>query len=78
MLNRIKYILSYFLLVWFYFLIQKPIFMLCNASKSYSIVDYMSVIWHGASLDATTTGYLSIVPFLLTITSVWYRLIILL
>lgn len=73
MLNRIKYILSYFLLVWFYFLIQKPIFMLCNASKSYSVTDYMSVMWHGASLDATTTGYLTIIPFVLTIASVWFR-----
>ena len=73
MLNRIKYILSYFLLVWFYFLIQKPIFMLCNASKSYSVTDYLSVMWHGASLDATTTGYLTIIPFVLTIASVWFR-----
>ena len=73
MLNRIKYILSYFLLVWFYFIIQKPIFMLCNASKSYSVTDYLSVMWHGASLDATTTGYLTIIPFLLTIASVWFR-----
>ena len=73
MWNRIKYLLSYFLLVWGFFLIQKPVFMAVNASKSYALTDYLSVMWHGAGLDATTTGYLTILPFLLTVVSVWYR-----
>lgn len=73
MWNRIKYLLSYFVLIWAYFLVQKPIFMACNASKDYSIGDYLSVMWHGAGLDATTTGYLTILPFVLTVASVWFR-----
>jgi len=47
--------------------------MACNASKDYSIGDYLSVMWHGAGLDATTTGYLTILPFVLTVASVWFR-----
>lgn len=73
MWSRIKYLLSYFVLIWAYFLVQKPVFMACNASKDYSIGDYLSVMWHGAGLDATTTGYLTILPFVLTVTSVWFR-----
>ena len=73
MWSRIKYLLSYFVLIWAYFLVQKPVFMACNASKDYSIGDYLSVMWHGAGLDATTTGYLTILPFVLTVASVWFR-----
>ena len=73
MWNRIKYLLSYFVLIWAYFLVQKPVFMACNASKDYRIGDYLSVMWHGAGLDATTTGYLTILPFVLTVASVWFR-----
>lgn len=73
MWNRIKYLLSYFVLIWAYFLVQKPVFMACNASKDYSIGDYLSVMWHGAGLDATTTGYLTILPFVLTVASIWFR-----
>ena len=73
MWNRIKYLLSYCVLIWAYFLVQKPVFMACNASKDYSIGDYLSVMWHGAGLDATTTGYLTILPFVLTVASVWFR-----
>ena len=73
MWNRIKYLLSYFVLIWAYFLVQKPVFMACNASKDYSIGDYLSVMWHGAGLDSTTTGYLTILPFVLTVASVWFR-----
>ena len=73
MWSRIKYLLSYFLLVWAYFLIQKPVFMACNATKHYALYDWLGVVWHGAGLDATTAGYLTILPFLLTVASVWFR-----
>lgn len=73
MLQRLKYIVSCFLIMWTYFLVQKPLFILCNAQRTYSVADFLDVMWHGASLDATTTGYLTIVPFLLTLVSVWWR-----
>lgn len=73
MWSRIKYLLSYFLILWGYFIVQKPVFMAMNAPKSYGLTDYLSVMWHGCGLDATTTGYLTILPFLLTVASVWFR-----
>ena len=71
MWKRIKYLTSFFFAVLGYFVVQKPLFMLCNASKHYSVSDYLDVVWHALSLDATTTGYLTIVPFLLCLVSVW-------
>lgn len=71
MWNRIKYIALFFLTTLCFFLLQKPIFMLCNASKAYALTDYTDVVWHALSLDATTTGYLTIVPFVLSLVSVW-------
>ena len=72
-LQRLRYILSCFIIMWTFFLVQKPIFILCNAQRTYSVADFLDVMWHGASLDATTTGYLTIVPFLLPLVSVWWR-----
>lgn len=72
-LQRLRYILSCFVIIWTFFLVQKPIFILCNAQRTYSVADFLDVMRHGASLDATTTGYLTIVPFLLTLVSVWWR-----
>lgn len=71
MWSRLKYLVSCFLVVWVYFIAQKPLFMLCNASKQYAVGDFLSVMCHGASLDATTAGYLAIVPFVLCVVSVW-------
>ena len=72
MWQRLKYLLSEFVVVWAYFVLQKPVFMMCNASKHYALTDYLSVAWHGAWLDATTAGYLTAIPFLLMLVSVWY------
>ena len=71
MLSRLKYLLSFFAVVWGYFLIQKPIFMLCNAARHYPLADYVDVMWHAAHLDATTAGYLTILPFVVCLVSVW-------
>lgn len=71
MYPRIGYLLTFFLTVWAYFLLQKPVFMFCNAGKPYRLSDYLDVIYHGAGLDATTAGYITALPFLLTLLSVW-------
>ena len=68
---RTGYLFSFFLTIWAYFLLQKPLFMFCNAGKPYHLTDYLDVIVHGAGLDATTTGYVTAFPFLLTLVSVW-------
>lgn len=73
MLRRILYLLLHFCVLWVFFLLQKPFFMLADSLKSYSFTDYLQVMWHGASLDATTAAYLTVIPFLLVFVSVWYR-----
>ena len=73
MWNRIKYLLSYFALVWCYFLVQKPVAMVFNAPENYSVADCLGVVWRGVVPDAATTGCLTVVPFLIVVASVWYR-----
>ena len=54
--------------------IQKPLFMLFNNQQadSCSLADYLSVILHGLKLDLTVAGYLTVVPLVLTLASVWF------
>ena len=56
-------------------MIQKPVFMLYNHSleKGYPLNDYLQVMFHGASLDATTAGYLTALPFIIIIISIWFK-----
>ena len=53
----------------------KPIFMIYNHSlyNLVSFVDYFKVIYHGFSMDMSVAGYLTIVPALLIVASVWLR-----
>ena len=56
-------------------ILQKPLFMLYNGAceKGLGIGDFLQVIWHGASLDAAVVGYLTIVPYLVILVSVWLK-----
>lgn len=49
--------------------------MLYNGAceKGLGIGDSLQVIWHGASLDAAVVGYLTIVPYLVILVSVWLK-----
>ncbi|GHV50585.1 sulfatase [Bacteroidia bacterium] len=53
--------------------IQKPIFMLyhIDLAKGSTIADWLNVIIHGLKLDLTMAGYLTIIPLLCIIASVW-------
>lgn len=75
MKKRITYIVSFFLAVFLIFVCQKPFFMLYNAmaEKEAGFGDMCQVMWHGASLDATTAGYFTALPFLLVLISIWMR-----
>lgn len=75
MKKRITYIVWYFLTVLLIFVCQKPLFMLYNdaVEKGVNGSDYGQVMWHGASLDAAVSGYLTAVPLLLVMISVWLK-----
>ena len=75
MKKRFVYIVSYFITVFLLFVCQKPLFMLYNDAQAKGVEwsDYWLVMFHGASLDATTAGYLTIVPLLMILTSIWLK-----
>ena len=75
MKKRIIYIVSYFLLILTLFVSQKPFFMLYNdaSEKGALFGDFFRVMGNGMSLDATTAGYLTALPFLLVLVSIWVK-----
>lgn len=75
MKKRFTFLLAFFLTAFALFVLQKPCFMLYNDAigKGGSMNDFLQVMWNGASLDATTAGYLTAVPFLLVLVSIWLK-----
>ena len=50
-------------------------FMICNhAEGTFSVGDMFAVLWHGLSLDLSTALYFLILPFLITMVSIWVRI----
>ncbi|MCC8170493.1 MAG: sulfatase-like hydrolase/transferase [Parabacteroides sp.] len=73
MKNRVLFLMATFVGFLPVFVIQKPVFMAYHhqlASAS-TLTDYLKVIAHGLTLDLSIAGYLTIVPFLLVLFSVW-------
>ena len=73
----LSFIKTYVILV-ILFVVQKPLFLLLEKSstapQTINIWDYMpQVIWHGLSLDLGMAGYLSGIPGLLLLVSIWIR-----
>ena len=68
----IKLILTFLLWV-LVFALQKPVFMAYYHSlyAETSAADWLQVIWHGLPLDFSLAGYLTALPALLLIISVW-------
>lgn len=56
------------------FALQKPLFMLYHRelASGCSLTDYLKVIAHGLKLDCTLAGYLTVVPLLCVLVSVWF------
>lgn len=75
MKKRFVYLLLFFVAFLCYFLLQKPAFMLYNDAwdKGIGFTDYLQVMLHGITLDATTAGYLTAIPWLLVLASWWSR-----
>ena len=75
MKKRILYIVTLFFTLLLLFISQKPLFMLYNDAAGKDAVwgDFFQVMLHGASLDATTAGYLTALPLLLVIISIWLK-----
>lgn len=67
MKERGLFLVRLFVVFMLFFVVQKIAFMLYNGffAKGNTLTDMLSVIVHGASLDAATTGYLVAIPWLI-------------
>ena len=74
MRQRALYLLIFYLATLLFFVVGKVGFMLYHhGGHDFSLADMMQVIGHGLSLDLSTSFYIFILPFLLTIISLWVR-----
>ncbi len=74
MRQRLIYLVKTYLLTILLFVIAKIAFMLLNHDgHSFTVKDMVDVIWHGLTLDLSTSLYLLIIPFLVTIVSIWWE-----
>ena len=73
MRQRLIYLMKVFMLTVVIFIAAKLVFMLVNyEGHAYDFGDVMAVITHGLSLDLSTSLYFLILPFLITLVSLWW------
>ena len=71
MKERILGIVKTYALLVAVFILQKPLFMLYYRDFYPEAMDWWRVMWHGLPLDLSLAGYLTIVPAMFYIVSVW-------
>lgn len=73
MLRKILLIVATFLASLVLMALQKPMFLIWYAEQSAeaSAAELMGVSLHGALLDSTMAGYISVIPWLLMLVAVW-------
>ena len=77
-MRQIKLFFKIYILFVLLFVIQKPLFMLFTIHTAPQPIDSpvataFSVMWHGLTLDLSIAGYLTAIPALLLIASIWLR-----
>lgn len=75
MKKRIAYLILVFAVIFIFFILQKPFFMLYNDAPGRLVPfsSYLQVMFHGMSLDTATTGYLTAIPWLTILISIWFK-----
>ncbi|NDW17490.1 alkaline phosphatase family protein [Dysgonomonas sp. 216] len=73
MKQRILLFLSIFVYFVIIFLFGKILFFLIHSSliEGLSFTDLLGVLYHGSLLDSSTSGYLTVIPALVIISSIW-------
>lgn len=73
MKKRLLFLLAVFTIWLLLLAIQKPVFMLYHQAlaNGCSLTDYLQVITHGLLLDCTVSGYLTAIPLLCVLISLW-------
>lgn len=77
-MKQLLWFLRTYIMLVVIFLIEKPIFLLVENSSASSPVDaiwssMISVMWHGLMLDHAIAGYITLLPGLMLLASVWIR-----
>lgn len=72
---RLTFLLKFFATLVALFAAAKPFFMLFNGAvgRGVAVRDYCAVVWHGLPLDLATAAYLTALPWLAVLLSVWTR-----
>jgi len=74
MKERLTYLLRFYVLTVVVFVVAKMVFMWYNHEAcAFTAGDVWNVIVHGLTLDLSTALYFFILPFLLTVASLWLR-----
>ena len=75
MRSRLTFIFRYYVLLVVIFILQKPLFMLfAGEGQSFSASDCLSVMYHGAAMDLSTAAYVSIIPWIVVLASLFIKL----
>ena len=73
-MRRIGYLLRFYLTTVLVFIVAKVGFMFfCREGHDFTAGDVWQVIVHGLSLDLSTALYFLVIPFLLSIISIWVK-----
>lgn len=73
-MSRILYLLRLWLSLLLLFALGKMVFLMYNADVSpFGCADAWQVWWHGLTMDISTAGYVTALPLLLALISVWWR-----
>ena len=72
---RFRYLILTYVLFVVIFVLQKPLFMLRHLSqfKASSFAEWMQVMWSGLSLDLRVAAWLTVIPALLLMFTIWSR-----
>lgn len=75
-LRKLRFVAATFLATALLMALQKPLFLLWYASEAVeaSAAELFGVIWHGLKLDMTVAGYVTALPLLVTLLSLWVTL----
>lgn len=74
--RKITFVLAVFAATVILMAVQKPLFLAYYAAEAARapVADWLRVVWHGLALDMTIAGYVTALPLLLTLVSVWVRI----
>ena len=73
MVKKLRFLVATWLSTLVLMALQKPIFLAWYAEQAaeHSWAEYLQVIWHGLLLDSTMAGYITALPILFTLVTLW-------